>query len=444
NGGPPMSFRENLVRARSHIVLIVAILVSFSAVVAIERYSPAVSSAAAMPSVPVVGSADSPVLPGPRALTDEERAWARTAWHYFVANTQASTGLVNSVDGFPSSTMWDTASYLLALISAERLGLIDEAEFDRRMSAALDALARMPLFNGQLPNKSYDTRSLDMVDYTNRKVDGGIGWSAIDIGRLEVPFNILVWRYPRFADAVGKVTRRWSMQALARNGELVGAARAVDKIVLQQEGRLGYEQYAARTLLLTGCDCAPAATWSPHLGFVDIYDIPIPTDTRDPARYGAQNYVLSEPYMLQGLEFGLDGTAREFAWRLLKVQRARYATTGQLTAVTEDHLDRAPYFAYNTVYSAGKAWATVTDTGADASAFRSVSTKAAFAWHALYRDDYTGKLMAFVRTANQPEKGWYAGIYEKSGQPNAVLNANTNGVILESLAYIERGPLLGF
>ncbi|WP_321822209.1 MULTISPECIES: DUF3131 domain-containing protein [unclassified Burkholderia] len=439
-----MSFKENLVRARSHIVLIVAILVSFAGVVAIERNSPAVTPAAAASPMPVERSADSPALPGPRPLTDDERAWARIAWKYFVANTQASTGLVNSVDGFPSSTMWDTASYLLAMISAERLGLIGTDEFDRRMSAALDALARMPLFNGQLPNKSYDTRSLDMVDYTNRKTEGGIGWSAIDIGRLEVPFNILVWRYPRFTAAVDKVTRRWAMPALARNGELIGAARTADKVVLQQEGRLGYEQYAARTLLLSGVDCAQAATWSTHLGFVDIYDVPVPTDTRTPARYGAQNYVLSEPYMLQGLEFGLDGAAHEFAWRLLKVQRARYVATGQITAVTEDHLDRAPYFAYNTVYSGGKAWATVTDSGADASASRSVSTKAAFAWHALFRDDYTGKLVAFVRAANQPDKGWYAGIYEKTGQSNAALNANTNGVILESLAYIERGPLLRF
>ncbi|MBN3788581.1 DUF3131 domain-containing protein [Burkholderia sp. Ac-20353] len=437
-----MSFKENLVRARSHLVLIAAILVSFAAVVAIERNSPAVSSAAAAPSIPITRSADSPALPAQRPLTADERAAARIAWRYFATNTQAATGLVNSVDGFPSSTMWDTASYLLALISAERLGVIGTDEFDRRMSAALDALARIPLFNGQLPNKSYDTRTLDMVDYTNKKAEGGIGWSAIDIGRLAVPFNILAWRYPRFTDALDKVTRRWSLPALARDGELIGASRAADKVVLQQEGRLGYEQYAARTLLLTGVDCAQAATWSPHLGFVDIYDVTIPTDTRDPARYGAQNYVLSEPYMLQGLEFGLDGTTREFAWRLLKVQRARYGSTGQLTAVTEDHLDRPPYFAYNTVYSAGKSWATVTDTGADASALRSVSTKAAFAWHALFRDDYTARLVAYVRTANEPDKGWYAGVYEKSGQPNAALNANTNAVILESLAYIERGPLL--
>ncbi|VWC47436.1 hypothetical protein BLA23254_07477 [Burkholderia lata] len=439
-----MSFKENLVRARSHIVLIVAILVSFAAVIAIERNSPAVTAAAAAPSVPIAPSIDLPALPGPRPLTDQEREWARIAWRYFVANTQPATGLANSVDNFPSTTMWDTASYLLAMISAERLGLIGSDEFDRRMSAALDALARIPLFNGQLPNKSYDTRSLEMVDYTNQKAAGGIGWSAIDIGRLEVPLNVLVRRYPRFTEAVDKVTRRWSTAALVRDGELTGAARSNDKIVLQQEGRLGYEQYAARTLMLSGADCAQAATWSSHLGFVDIFDVPVPTDTRDPARYGAQNYVLSEPYVLQGLEFGLDGVPQEFAWRLLKVQRARYAATGQVTAVTEDHLDRAPYFAYNTVYSAGTAWATVTDTGADASAFRSVSAKAAFAWYALYRNDYTARMIAFVRSANQTDKGWYAGIYEKSGQSNAVLNANTNGVILESLAYIEHGPMLRF
>jgi len=102
-------------------------------------------------------------------------------------NLQAETGLVNSVQNFPSTTIWDQASYLLALISAERIGLIDQATFDSRMGKAMQTLAVLPLFDGQLPNKVYDTRTLAMTNYANTPVARGIGWSALDVARVTVP-----------------------------------------------------------------------------------------------------------------------------------------------------------------------------------------------------------------------------------------------------------------
>jgi hypothetical protein len=115
-----------------------------------------------------------------------------------------------------------------------------------------------------------------------------------------------------------------------------------------------------------------------------------------------------------------------------------------LTAVTEDHVDRAPYFVYNTVWSDGHPWATVTDKGADAAALRTLSVKAAFGWHALLRTGYTTRLVERVAGLNDPARGWYAGLYEKGGQANAALAANTNAVVLESLAYLQRGRLLQY
>jgi hypothetical protein len=69
-----------------------------------------------------------------RSLTAEEQVWAKTAWQYFVNNTQENTGLVNSVNGYTATTMWDTASYMMAAISAQRLGIISNTEFDMRMN----------------------------------------------------------------------------------------------------------------------------------------------------------------------------------------------------------------------------------------------------------------------------------------------------------------------
>jgi hypothetical protein len=123
-------------------------------------------------------------------------------------------------------------------------------------------------------------------------------------------------------------------------------------------------------------------------------------------------------------------------------QQARFKKTGILTAVSEDHIDVAPYFVYNTVYVAGKTWAAITDKGQDASAFKSLSTKTVFGWHALYNTDYSALMLKAVNTLNEPTKGWYAGLYEQTGKPNKAITANTNGVVLQSLAYIKYGKSL--
>ena len=50
--------------------------------------------------------------------------------------------------------------------------------------------------------------------------------------------------------------------------------------------------------------------------------------------------------------------------------------------------------------------------------------------------------MAVVSQLNDPEQGWYSGRYEKTGKPNKAITANTNGIILETLAYKQTGILL--
>lgn len=138
-----------------------------------------------------------PVSPSPLSAQDEQVG--RIAWQYFVNNTQENTGLANAVDGFPSATLWDQASYLLGMIAAYRLGIVEQAEFDQRLTKALISLNTLPLFQGSLPNKVYDTTSMVMTDYTNTPTGGGIGWSALDIARLLVPLEIIGNQYPAHA-----------------------------------------------------------------------------------------------------------------------------------------------------------------------------------------------------------------------------------------------------
>jgi hypothetical protein len=462
-----MAFRDDLIKARSYIVFIVGLLVAFVLVYTVEKNSGVAQSTATdcddkiakrlaaqtttiyefkpVDNIKLEDSANRPVAQVPRKLTAEEMRMARIAWTYFKNNTRTETGMVNSVNNYTASTMWDTASYMLGTISAERLGIIQRKEMVSRMRALMKTLETMPLVDNKLPNKSYSTATGKMVTYTNKESPNGIGWSAIDIGRVLVPLNTMAWRYPELTEQARRVIARWDFASISRNGQMMGAVR--DKqgaLKYLQEGRVGYEQYAAKSLGLLGLDVGRALNWNEFLQYVDIYGIKVPADKRDAKMYGAQNFVVSENYMLDGLEYGFDGTSREYAWRIYQAQKGRYNDKKILTAISEDHLDGPPYFIYSTLFANGKKWNVITENGKDAEAFRMLSTKAVFAWHALYRDDYTSKMLATITPLANPEKGWPAGRYEATGQTNQSFNANTNGIVLESLAYIQQGKMLPF
>jgi len=434
-----MSFKQGLVRARSHLIFLTGLVTAFGLVGWLEGLS---VGNANTPETMIEISSEVNIAP-PRALTAQELAWAKTAWKYFQNNTIPETGLVNSVDKYNASTLWDTSSYLMAVIGAQRLGIIDQTEFDARIFKALDSLTKMPLFEGKLPNKSYNTISLQMVDYNNQPSEKGIGWSAIDIGRVLVPFNVLTWHYPQHTASVKRVLETWDTAPMLVQGVLYGAAVNDDgKTEYLQEGRLGYEEYAAKSFNLMGLDVSNSLRYTDFLKFVDIGGIQVATDSRSAQQYGAHNYVVSEPYILDGVEFGWDHLSQELAWRVYQAQEKRYAETGILTAVSEDNIDQSPYFVYNTVFTDGKIWNAITEKGEDASQFKTLSTKAAFGWHALYETDYTQKLVEKAATLADPERGWYSGVYEVGGQPNKALTANTNGIILEALAYKQGGKLM--
>ncbi len=436
-----MTFKEGLLKARSHIIFLLGLIAAFGLVIWLEKWKPVKR----VMLIPEIEHTMSFSIPGPTELTPDEIAWAKAAWKYFENNYQENTGMVNSVDSFPASTMWDTASYLMALIAAERLQIIDIAQFDARVGRLLQTFKDMELFENKLPNKSYNTMTAQMANYQNERSEKGIGWSAIDIGRLLVPFNLIVWNYPQHTQAVTDVLLSWDFNALLRDGQLYGAAiDPAQSTIFLQEGRLGYEEYAAKSLTLLGKDVSVALLYTDYMSFTDIYGLQIPYDSRSPEEYEAHNYVVSEPYILDGIEFGWDRNSQEIAYRVYRAQERRFTETGVLTAVSEDHLDQAPYFVYNTVYTSGKNWNCITEDGEDASEFKTLSSKAAIGWHMLYRTMYTQKLVNSMQDLYDPEKGWYSGRYEKDAKINGSLTCNTNAIILESICYKKFGKFFTF
>ncbi|OYD98323.1 hypothetical protein CDG77_06655 [Nostoc sp. 'Peltigera membranacea cyanobiont' 213] len=379
-------------------------------------------------------------------LTPEEQTYARGAWQYFVKNYQPATGFTNSTGGYPSGTLWDMGNYLMALNAARWLNLTDQADFDTRINKFLTTLNSLKLFEDTLPNKVYNAANAQMVDYGNNPLERGIGWSALDVGRILAAFDVIRTCHPQYNDWLKGIVAKWQVARSLKDGQLFGATVLPDnKTLLVQEGRLGYEEYGARGYELWGFSAPKAISLEPFK-FVEINGVQIPVDTRDFKSTNANNYVVSESYILDGIEFGLQGELADFAARVLDVQKRRFDTTGQLTAVTEDNIDQAPYFLYNTVYANGANWATITDANQPYPQFRSISTKAAFGWRYLFPDNaYAQKVFDVVKDLRSPDdSGYYAGIYEESKQPNKALTGNTNGLILEILYYKAKGnhPLI--
>ena len=378
-------------------------------------------------------------------LCDEDLEAAKIAWTYYENNYQPKTGLVNSVNNYTSTTMWDTGSAIAATIAAHDFGFIDQKNFDDRIVALIKTLSSMKLFNDEAPNKVYSTTTGKMVDYRNQPSEEGIGVSTLDLARLVSWMNTLICKYPKFTTHANRVLSRWDYDRLIKNGQMYGLAKdaVTKKIRVLQEGRLGYEQYAGKVFQQIGFDQSVAADYENKFrSGMDIYGVPVAFDSRDPRVLGAYNYVVTESYGLDAMEHGYDDVNTPLVRNIFDVQRERWKRTGIVSAISEDNVDRKPYFIYNTIFTAGLPWNTTTDRGVQYNELKSVSTKAAFTMAMLFpNEEYSQVLTEQVESAYDPKKGWYSGVYENGGGYNKATTANTNGIVLSTLLYKKYGSM---
>ncbi|MEP2892101.1 DUF3131 domain-containing protein [Tateyamaria sp.] len=437
-----MSFKDNLINARSHIIFLVALGCGLALVTSIDRR---------LETGPIASNTGTQmaqfedITPLPLAVTgassETDLEYARVAWRYFQNNTNPNTGLVNSTDNYPSTTMWETGSYFVATISAERLDIIERTEATARIGQALETLQEMRLFDEILPNKAYDVRTGDLVNYANEPVERGLGWSALDIARMVGALGHVEANYPELALDTSSLMERWSLSSMVEDGQLIGANMIDGNLRRDQEGRVGYEQYAAKAMMLFGFDMYRAYDAENHLMVRDVEGHAIPVDTRL-HRNITPAFTVSEPYLFDGLEFGFDARSHRFATSIYAAQEARFRETGILTAVSESHINVAPYFIYSSVWGGGAPWAVMTFSGDRMDSRRTVTTKVAFAWDALFGTQYTRELLTAIAPLGDAERGWPEGIYEIDGTTNTSVTVNTNAVVLAALAFRAHGPLI--
>lgn len=389
-------------------------------------------------------------------LNEREIRAAKVAWHYFEKFTQESTGLANSVGNYPSTTLWDTASYIAAIVAAYEICLIEKPEFDRRIIHLLTTVKGLDLFRREMPNKVYNTATGEKVDYTNKA--GEIGFSALDIGRFLVWLRIIRNRYPYLGNTVDSVLLKWDFSNIIdEEGLLFGAYvdKKTGETVYAQEGRLGYEEYAAKGFALWGFRPLLAHRAEPFLT-ASMYGIQVPYDGRDPRIFHSQNYVVTESYLQDGLELGFDlphddsspdwqstdGWRAEFADRIYQVQENRWRHTGFMTARSEHNVKGPPYFTYDTIFSDGYPWNTVTPRGDYVPDHAAVAAKAALGLWALWDTEYTDVLYEAIIELYDPENGMFEGLYERGQGRVAIYTANNNGIILTSLLHKVQGKIL--
>ncbi|MEQ1485041.1 DUF3131 domain-containing protein [Methyloglobulus sp.] len=427
------------------LLAVVIVLLARSASDQSTSNSVSANSSSKMLLTPVYQKSVTKYLRPIKTLDEQDIERARIAWKFFENNYQAETGLVNAADKYPSTTMWDTGSALGATIAAYDLGFISEKDFDDRIILMLGSLYELKLFQNIAPNKVYDTVKGTMVDYKNRPTETGIGVSALDLARMISWLNILAGTHPKHAISAKNVMLRWDLNQLIKDGQMYGLAAdpVTQEIRFLQEGRLGYEQYAGKVFKMIGFDQKVSSTYNNEFkAITNIYDVPIAYDSRDPRKYGAYNYVVTESYVMDVFEHGYDVETEPLTNNIYQVQKQRWLRTGQVTAVSEDNIDRKPRFVYNTIFAAGSPWNAITDTGKDMEELKTVSTKAALAMAYLYPDDdYSQELLNTISTAYDPERGWFSGIYEKGQGYNDVFTCNTNGIIMTTMLYKKYGPL---
>jgi hypothetical protein len=437
-----VTFLRGLLAGRSHLAVLAGLGLAAVTVGAIHDLAPEAPPLDALEAA-APPARELPLRPhGP--LDARERAMARAAWSWFERNTDPVTGLAPAVAGDRAATLWDTGALLLAIVAAEDLGFVAGREASERLTRALRTLAALPLCEGGLPNKAYDTRTLEMVGYDGAPAPRGAGWSALDVSRALLGMSLAARRHPELAPLVASAAARWQLGALADGAALRGATRRPDGTLAgHPEGRFGYEQHAAKSLLAWGVPAPVALDYRAHLAFRRVEGQPLPHDARRPRDHGGAHAALvPEPWLLDALEHGPDAVTLAVARALFRAQERRHASSGRLTAVSEDHLDRPPWFSYSALVNGDDTWTALAPDGAPAPGALTFSTKAAVAWGVLFAGPYAERLLAAAAELVVPGEGLQAGRYDATGEANRVLSLNTNAVVLEALAYRVRGPAL--
>ncbi|MSR35382.1 MAG: DUF3131 domain-containing protein [Gemmatimonadetes bacterium] len=188
-----------------------------------------------------------------------------TAIAYIRAHRSAKTGLVAATPGWANITLWDVGSLVGAVYAAGELGLLDQAERDEWMGTLLQTLRTAPIVDNAAFNRAYVVATAGMLGDKDVASDVGTGWSTTDLGRLLIWLKVVETKLPAHAAAAREAVQRIDFGRIVQGGYLRGATiKPKEGLITYGEGRLGYEQYAARGFELWGHSAARSLDASTH------------------------------------------------------------------------------------------------------------------------------------------------------------------------------------
>lgn len=379
---------------------------------------------------------DTPAAPYDNAWRDALMADAARAWHYFETWTDAKTGLCMDTvhvtpDGTYSNgelTMWDCGSLLAAILSAHKLGLIDDAAFQDRLTPVLAHLPAESIGGLRLPPEVISVETGQTL---------GADFNPCDVGRLLSVLR-LVDSYPASKGLARPVVARWDIEAALREGRLQAVKRG--RFVDPEWSHCSH--YTALALRSWGVQAASPYE-VPEMGSLCDWQMRLLLAAGRIGPYGA------EPLLLEGVEFGLSPASAFLAQVLGAAQRRSHAQSGAPVCVSEAPLDQSPWFTYQglVIPTALDRWAVATPSDENAfqtpafrESIRLVNAKGAYLWAALFPGAYPDLLVDLMRqNATETEIGFNPGYYRTSGRRMAgYTDVNTNGIILQSIAHMLR------
>jgi len=357
-----------------------------------------------------------------------DRNIAQKAWQYFSHNVDDNTGFAHDTHDYPYSTMWGIGSYISALVSSQKLGVISVDTFNNKLSLLLDSLIKMPLYNEELPNRQYKVDTLALIDMENNVSEIGSGWSAIGIGRLLIWLKIVENWYPNYKVAIERFISRLDLERVLKNSELNGTFHDGYAETLFNEGRFGYEQYAAMGYKLWGYSVDNALNYDTII-FKQLYEIDIPVDSRNGA------HLVSDPFLLAAMEFSLiDEDFSRYTQKIYQVQKEHSLMIKRPVAQTEMNLHKTPWFAYFSIFDNEKSWQVISFDGNKHPTYSGFSTHGVFMFNAVFPDQHSKEMMKEVSTLASDNFGFYAG-KSYDGELIRALSSHSNGVILQSLLF---------
>ncbi len=352
-------------------------------------------------------------------LSSVDRRYARSAWQYFRANADPTTGLVASRERYGATTFWGIGDSLAALNVAHALGIIDNREFDLRLRQVLGTLKALPVAE-YLPHYAYSITTGAAVDLGGNPQQPD-EWDATGIARVMVALAGVSRCHPEYQDTIADVLLGWRYFALHHQGQLYSGHLGEDPHL---ECSL-YGAYNTLGLKLWGFPVEEVA-W--EQASLSGQDFPV----------GCDQLLTSDPLLYTALELGLTPEWDSVVQNLWHAQQTQPDITGLATV----EIRQTPYIVHNAAW-AGIPWVTVGIDGQEYPDRAAVSTGAAFAWAALFPEDAAAQaLQASVTDLGSELLGFSDGYYTKTGETVGMRTAKGNFLALASLYYQSGGPLV--